>query len=134
MPKMGQDGRTWRQDGAKMLQEGACLAILRPIGELSSAFWGVLGAIFAEMAKYKNEHHYSVLATFSGLGGSGWRLSGLSWGILARSWASLSDLGVKLGPCWQHVGRKMAKMGHDMRTWGENGWLKATNDAAAVGT
>ena len=48
--------------------------------------------------KYKNEHHYSVLATFSGLGGSGWRLSGLSWGILARSWAILGDLGVKLGP------------------------------------
>ena len=83
--------------------------------------------------KYKNEHHYGVLATFSGLGGSGWRLSGLSWGILARSWAILGDLGVKSGPSWHHVGGKMAKMSEDMRTWGENGWLKATNGGAAVG-
>ena len=37
--------------GAKMAQDEACLAILRPIGELSWAFWGVLGAIFAEMAE-----------------------------------------------------------------------------------
>ena len=45
--KIGQDGRTWRQDGPRW----ACLAILRPIGELSWPFWGVLGAIFAEMAE-----------------------------------------------------------------------------------
>ena len=49
--KWRQDGRTWRQDGAKMAQDGACLAILWPIGELSWAFWDVLGAIFAEMAE-----------------------------------------------------------------------------------
>ena len=41
----------WGQDGAKMTQEGACLAILRPIGELSWAFWGSFGTIFAEMAE-----------------------------------------------------------------------------------
>ena len=50
-PKWQQDGRTWRQDGAKMAQDGACLAILRPTGELPWAFWGVLGAIFAQMAE-----------------------------------------------------------------------------------
>ena len=87
-------GPRWRQD----VQDGACLAILRPIGESSWAFWGSWGRSFQKWLKYKNEHHYSVLATFSGLGGSGWRLSGLSWGILARSWAILGDLGVKLGP------------------------------------
>ena len=69
--------------------------------------------------KCKNEHHYGVLATFSGLGGSGWRLLGLSWGILARSWAILGDLGVKMGPFWQDVGTKMAKMSQDRRTWGK---------------
>ena len=125
-------GPRWRQD----VQDGACLAILRPIGESSWAFWGSWGRSLQKWLKYKNEHHYSVLATFSGLGGSGWRLSGLSWGILARSWAILGDLGVKLGPCWQHVGGKMAKMSEDMRTWGENGWLKAMKGArygAAVG-
>ena len=88
----------WGQDGAKMPQDGACLAILRPIGELSWAFWESWERSLQKWLKYKNEHHYSVLATFSGLGGSGWRLSGLSWGILARSWAILGDLGVKLGP------------------------------------
>ena len=122
----------WGQDGAKMPQDGACLAILRPIGELSWAFWGSWGRSLQKWPEYKNEHHSSVLATFSGLGGSGWRLSELSWGILARSWASLGDLGVKLGPCWQHVGGKMAKKSEDMRTWGENGWLKATNDGSAA--
>ena len=62
--------------------------------------------------KYKNEHHYSVLATFSGLGGSGWRLSGLSkhlgekLGYLGRSWR-------QVGTLWQHVGIKMAKKSED---------------------
>ena len=52
-----QNGDKMAELGAKMgprrrqdVQDGACLAILRPIGELSWAFWGVLGAIFAEMA------------------------------------------------------------------------------------
>ena len=63
----------------------------------------------------------SLPVSVRGLGGSGWRLSGLSWGILARSWAILGELGVKLGPCWQHVGGKMAKMSEDMRTWGKMG-------------
>ena len=66
--------------------------------------------------------HFRVLG---GLAGGSWRLS---WGILARSWAILCDLGVKLGPCWQDVGTKMAKMSQDRRTWGENGWLEATRD------
>ena len=34
-PKWRQDGRTWRQDGGKIAQDGACLAILRPLEELS---------------------------------------------------------------------------------------------------
>ena len=40
-------------------------------------------------------------------------------GYLGRSWR-------EVGTLWQHVGGKMAKMSEDMRTWGENGWLKAT--------
>ena len=87
--------------------------------------WDSWGRSLQKWLKCKNEHHYGVLATFSSLGGSGWRLLGLSWGILARSWAILGDLGVKLGPCWQHVGTKMAKMSQDRRTWEQNGWLKA---------
>ena len=85
--------------------------------------WKSWGRSLQKWLKCKNEHHYGVLATFSSLGGSGWRLLGLSWGILARSWAILGDLGVKLGPCWQHVGTKMAKMSQDRRTWEQNEWL-----------
>ena len=70
---------------------------------------------------------------FRVLGGSGWRLLGLSWGILARSWAILGDLGGKLGPYWQDVGTKMAKMSQDRLTWEENGWLWATRYADARG-
>ena len=43
-PKWWQDGRTWRQDVAKMV-------ILRPFGELFGAFLVVLGAIFRKMAE-----------------------------------------------------------------------------------
>ena len=51
-------------------------------------------------------------------------------GHLDESEAILGDLGVKMGPCWQHVGTKMAKMSQDRRTWEENGWLKATRYAS----
>ena len=49
-------------------------------------------------------------------------------GYLERSWR-------QVGTLWQHVGGKMAKMSEDIRTWGENGWLKAMKygrDGAAV--
>ena len=115
MPKMAelgaQMGPRWRQDA--------------PRWALSGGSWG---RCLQKWPMYKNEHHYGVLATFSSLGGSGWRLLGLSWGILARSWAILGDLGVKLGPCWQHAGTTMAKMSQDRRTWvqkmNEVRWLR----------
>ena len=106
----------WGQDGTKKAQDGACLTILRPLGEPSWPFWRSWGRSLQKWPKCKNEYHYGVLATFSGLGRSGWRLLGLFWRILARSWAILGDLGVKLGPCWQHDGIKMAKMSQDRRT------------------
>ena len=116
--------------GGKMAQAGAYLAILRPIGRHLGHFGRSWGRFSQKWPKCKNEHHYGVLATFSGLGGSGWRLLGLSWGILARSWAILGDLGVKMVPFWEDVETKMAKMSQDRRTWEENGWLKATRDGA----
>ena len=119
----------WGQDGAKMPQDGACLAILKPIGELSWAFRGSWGRSLHKWPKCKNEHHYGVLATFSSLGGSCWKPLGLSWKVLARSWGVLGDLGLNLGPCWQDVGTKMAKMSQDRRTWEANGWLWATRYA-----
>ena len=65
----------------------------------------------------------TTFEVLGGLGESGWRLS---WAILARSWAILGDLGLKLGPSRQDVRTKMAKMSQDRRTWEQNGWLKAT--------
>ena len=109
----------WRQDGSRW----ACLAILKPIGSYLEHFGESWGGTWQTWPKCKNEYHYGVLATFSGLGGSCWRLLGLSWGVLARSWGVLGDLGLNLGPFWQHVGTKMAKMSQDRRTWEENGWL-----------
>ena len=114
--KMAELSAKMGQDGAKKAQNEACLAILRPIGRS----WG---RSLQKWPKCKNEHHYEVLATFSRLGGSGWMLLGLSWGVLARSWAILGDLALKLGPCWQDVGTKLAKMSQDRRTWEEKGWL-----------
>ena len=76
--KMAELGAKMEPRGRQDVQDGTCLAILRPIGESSWAFWKSWGRFLQKWLKYENEHHYSVLATFSGLGGSGWRLSGLS--------------------------------------------------------
>ena len=100
------------------------------MGSYLAHFGGSWGRSLQKWPKCKSEHHYGVLATFPSLGGSCWRLLGLSWGVLARSWGVLDDLGFNLGPSWQHVGTKMAKMSQDRRTWEENGWLKATRYGA----
>ena len=86
------------QVGAKMAQDGDYLAILKPIGRHLGHFGRSWERSPQKWPKCKNEHHYGVLATFSGVGGSGWRLLGLSWGILARSWAILGDHWGMLAP------------------------------------
>ena len=49
--KMGEDGVKMRPRWAKLeAQDGAWLAILRPLGESSWRFLGVLGVIFAKRA------------------------------------------------------------------------------------
>ena len=72
---------------------------------------------------------------------------GLSWAILAASWAMLADVGVKLGvswlilgdwtvklgPSWQDVGTKMPKMSQDRPTWEENWSLKRRDTLDMVG-
>ena len=126
-PKWRQDGRTWRQDGAKMGPRWPKMGLVWPscgrLGSYLGHFGTSWGRSLQKWPKCKNERHYGVLATNWGVGGSGWRLLGLSWGILATSWTILGDLGVKMGPSWQHVGPKMAKMSQDRRTWRANGWL-----------
>ena len=98
----------WDQDGAKMVQDGACLAILRRHLEHFAGSWG---RSLQKGPKYKNEHHYGVLATKWGLGGSwgvylealggyfgrSWSQVGLTWAILASSWEPLGDM---LGTRW----------------------------------
>ena len=86
--------------GAKVPQDGAKMAILRPIVELSWA------RSLQKWPKYKNEHHYGVLATFSGLGG-GWLEAlgailehlGEKLGYLGRSW---HQDGTLLAGCWDN--------------------------------
>ena len=105
-PKMG---LVWPSSG----REGSYLGYFR----------GSWGRSLQKWPKCKNEHHYGVLATFSGLGGSCWKPWGLSWKVLARSWGVLGELGIHKTPFWQHVETKMAKMSQDRRTWKKNVWL-----------
>ena len=42
-------------------------------------------------------------------------LGELFWTILATSWTILAAVGFKLGPFWQDVGTKMAKMSQERR-------------------
>ena len=63
--------------------------------------------------KCKNEQHYIVLATFWGLGGSGWRLLGSILGNLGHKLGSL-------GRSWQHVGnflKEVGRIGQDWKSW-----------------
>ena len=132
-----QNGGKMAELGAKMGPRWPKMGLVWPscgrLGSYLGHFGTSWGRSLQKWPKCKNERHYGVLATNWGVGGSGWRLLGLSWGILATSWTILGDLGVKMGPCWQHVGTKMAKMSQDQRTWEANGWLEAMRDGPAAG-
>ena len=113
-------GPRWRQDGLRCSLSGQL-----------DADWGVILGILVGLGGdlCRNGRSVKMSTTmafwlhFRVLGGLVGGSKGQSWGILARSWAILGDLGVKLGPCWQDVGTKMAKMSQDRRTWGEKEWI-----------
>ena len=104
----------WSQDGAKILQVGAKMVILRPFGELFGTFWWSWERSLEKWPKCKNEQPSSVLATFWSLGGSGWRLLGSilgdlghKLGSLGRSWRQVGNF---LATCCEKVGRRWAQM------------------------
>ena len=111
-PKWAKTAPSWGQDGAKMGQVGAKMAILRPFGELSWAFWVVLGATFEKMAKVENRTTVQRFGYILGswgvwleaLGedfGRSWPQVGFSWTILASSWELLGNM---LGLRWPKMG------------------------------
>ena len=61
---------TWSQDGAKSLQVGAKMAILRPFGKLFKHFWWSWERSLEKLPKCKNEQRYNTFAVFfrGGLG------------------------------------------------------------------
>ena len=98
LAQMGQDRANleprWRQEPPSWGQDGH-------LGSFFEHFWWSWERSLEKWPKCKNEQHYSVLATFWGLGGSGWRLLG----------SILGDLGHKLGSLgrsWRQVGNFLA--------------------------
>ena len=89
----------WSQGGANMAKQRAWVAILRPIGSYLAHFRSPLGRSLLKWLTCKNEHHYGVLATFSGLGVSS---LGLSSTILATCWAIL-------GSSWELLGKMLVQ-------------------------
>ena len=94
-PKSRPNGARWCQLGAK---------ISRPFGKLFDHFWWSWERSCEKGPKRKNEQHYSGLATFWGLGMSGWRLLGSilgdlghKLGSLGRSWRQVWNF---LATCW----------------------------------
>ena len=97
-PRWRQDGPSWAPDRHLEASWGAILAILKGLG----ADFGKNGRHVKMSITMAFWPHFGVLG---GLVGGSW---GLFWVILAKSWALLGDLGVKLGTSWRHVGTKMA--------------------------
>ena len=100
-PRWRQDGPSWAPDRHLEATGGAILAILKGLG----ADFGKNGRHVKMSITMAFWPHFGVLG---GLVGGSW---GLFWVILAKSWALLGDLGVKLGTSWQHVGTEMGKDG-----------------------
>ena len=83
-----------RPDDAKMAQDGACLAILKPIGRLPRAFWKVLGADLCRNGRsIKMNTPMAFWLHFRALG----RLVGGFWGYLG---VVLGLLGLCFTRCW----------------------------------
>ena len=97
-PRWRQDGPSWAPDRHLEATGGAILAILKGLG----ADFGNNGRHVKMTITMAFWPHFGLLG---GLVGGSW---GLFWAILAKSWALLDGLGVKLGTSWQHVGTKMA--------------------------
>ena len=104
-PKSRPNGARWRQLGAKMAPRASKLGPRWPswghLGSFFEHFWWSWERSLEKWPKCKIEQHYSVLATFWGLGGSRWRLLG----------SILGDLGHKLGSLgrsWRQVGNVLA--------------------------
>ena len=122
LPKWPKMAPSWAQDGAKMLQVVAKMAILRAFGELSWAFLVVLGAIYWQMAKVENrttvQRFCYILGSWGlwleALGeyfGRSWPQVGLTWAILASNWELFGNM---LGLRWP----KMAQDGQpEWKKW-----------------
>ena len=113
--------------GTKIGQDGAKMALCWPtwrlrwptwhhFGEQFGAFWGSRARSFQKLAKVRKRttlHHFCLV--FEGWRGCLELLGEVFWAILATSWPILADVGFKLGPSWQDVGTKMAKMSQERR-------------------
>ena len=84
------------------------------MGSFLEHFWWSWERSLEKWPKCKIEQHYSVLATFWGLGGSRWRLLGSilgdlghKLGSLGRSWRQVGNF---LATCCEKVGRRWAQM------------------------
>ena len=95
-----------------MAQDGACLAILASIEELSWQFRMSGGRSLQKWPKCKNEHHYKALAPFGSWGiwlealGAILGRLGQKLGCLGRSWP---EVGTLLAAGWDKVGEDDAK-------------------------
>ena len=96
------------QDSANLAPRASKLGPRWPswghVGSFFEHFWWSWEQSLEKWPKCKNEQHYSVLATFWGLRGSGWRLLGgilgdldHKLGSLGRSWRQVGNV---LATCW----------------------------------
>ena len=99
------------------------MANLAPFWATVWSILGISGAIFPKISESAKTNDPPSLL-LEGWGGRLEPLGQLFWAILATSWPILADVGFKLGPSWQDVGTKMAKMSQEsvlVRFWARLG-------------
>ena len=129
-PRASQDGDLESQDGPRGGQDGHLEALW---GAILGIFRNLGSDLCREARSIESNNATTFLVDFRGPGASGWRLLKAILGDFGFKLAMLADVGVKLGvsllifgdfgvkwgPSWQEVWRKVPKMSQDRPTWEE---------------
>ena len=122
-PRWTQDGQSWQQVAPKMGHDGAKMAILDSVWELSGGPGSIFGHFFArsleKWLKCKNDQNSITFGGVLGIGAS----SGGSWRL---SW---EGFGSYVGRCWLQDGVFLDILGDVVASWCQDGAQERQDEA-----